>query len=97
MPTSTIHIVISSDEPEAVEGYVRDSIENADQEWEIDSATIETDGITVDLLEDEEDLSDETDEDAVANRSTEATEQEVDPSEEETEEEPRTEPTGKEF
>lgn len=97
MPVSTISIVINSDDPAAVEGYVRDSIENADQEWEIDSATIETDGVTTDLLEDEEDLSDETDEVAVENQSEEETEQEIDPSEEETKKEPRTEPTGKEF
>lgn len=98
--TSTINIVISSDDPASVEGYVRDAIDNADQDWEVESATIETEGITTDLLEDEEDLSDEPDEsdDPTAQTTSEEATEEKDTTEEAPSEDAiKSQPTGKEF
>jgi hypothetical protein len=94
--TSTIRIVINSESPNDVEGYVRDCIDNADQEWEIESAEIETsDGVITDLLEDEEDLSDEAIEESGADAEK---DEEAGTEEEDTEQTPKEgEPTGKEF
>jgi hypothetical protein len=87
--TQTISIVITSETPSDVEGYVRDCIDNADQDWEIESAEITQDGIITDLLEDEDPSTDTATEEGVE----EAIEEE-DSIQTTTEE---GEPTGKEF
>ena len=94
MPTSIIHMIITTDDTADVIEYVSDAIDNANQEWELETATIETDGIITDLLETEEELDDEAEQES---DTSEATEEEATQLEDETEEAPRTEPSGKEF
>jgi hypothetical protein len=93
MTTVTISIVLDASVPSDVEAYVRDTIDNADSEWEIESATIESDGVITDLLEE---VDDEADEEA---DNPEEDAEEASSQEEGTEEKasPTSEPSGKEF
>lgn len=94
MVTQTINIVITSDTPNDVEAYIRDCIDNADEDWEIESADIVTEGVVTDLLEE---VDDEPDDDEEAEeRETEKTVEE-EGTKQAPGEEPRQEPTGKEF
>lgn len=94
MATSIVHIIITTDDTAAVRDYVLAAIDGADPDWDLETATIETDGIVDDLLEDEENLDEEAEQ---ASESTETQEEEGTSREGEDETAPRTEPTGKEF
>lgn len=93
MTTVTISIVLDAASASDVEQYVRDTIDNADSEWEIESATIESDGVITDLLEE---VDDEADEEA---DNPEEDAEEASSQEEGTEKKasPTSEPSGKEF
>lgn len=93
MTTVTISIVLDAASPSEVEQFVRDTIDNADPEWEVETATIESDGVITDLLEE---VDDEADEEA---DNPEEDAEEASSQEEGTEEKasPTGEPTGKEF
>ena len=97
MPTTQIiTIVITSDAPNDVEGYIRDSIDNADTDWSIDSAEINERGVITDLLEDEEDITSDPEIDQVEEGTTEE-ETETEDVVEETSESITSIPTNKEF
>jgi hypothetical protein len=93
MTTVTINIVLDADSASDVEQFVRDTIDNADSTWEIDTATIESDGITTDLLEEVDDEADEEDDSAEEVAQEEAVEEEGTTKEAS----PTSEPSGKEF
>lgn len=93
MPTSTVSLVINSESPSDVEAYIRDCIDNAPEDWDLETADIETDGVITDLLdEDPESNTSQAEGTSKAQTQEEVVEQTQD------EEDPIIDqPTGKEF